>query len=201
MKELGEMSEWLFNTEVSMGTIILRKKTKQVLEFLEKLHEHLISSRQFRRNTANKSETQVQTELRPIILNYLVNYFEDHGYKDPMKKAYKSFYWEGQEGEYGKKRGTTFGARNYPDFIITLPYLIAIEYKQSMNGGLVKQGIGQSIMHTVSKDFDFVYYLFHDQNKDKKIAKSINGVSEKFILDTIWKDFNVLMKIYKPHYS
>ncbi len=179
-----------------MSTIILRKKTKQVLEFLEKLHNHIISSPQFRKNTANKFETQVQAELRPIILNYLVNYFKAHGYKDPMKKAYSSFYWEGQEGEYGKKRGTTFGARNYPDFIITSPYLIAIEYKQSMNGGLVKQGIGQSIMHTVSKDFDFVYYLFHDQNKNRKIAESITADSEKFILDTIWKDFNVFMKFY-----
>ncbi len=63
-------------------------------------------------------------------------------------KAHRSFYWEGQEGKYGKERATTFGARNYPDFIITDPYLVAIEYKQSPNGSTVKQGMGQSMMHT-----------------------------------------------------
>ena len=50
-------------------------------------------------------------------------------------------------------------------------------------------------MHTVSGDFDYVYYLFHDQNKDKRIKNSIGGSSEKYILDLIWRDFNVYMKL------
>ena len=44
-----------------------------------------------------------------------------------------------------------------PDFIIKKPYLIAVEYKQSGNGSLVKQAIGQSMMHAMSKDFDYVF--------------------------------------------
>ena len=49
-------------------------------------------------------------------------------------------------------------------------------------------------MHTFSEDFDYVYVLFHDENKDKKIEKSITNPSEKKIIEKIWKDFNVLLK-------
>ncbi len=113
------------------------------------------------------SGIRIQTELRPLIIRYLEEHFASQGYKDAVKKANGSFYWESQEGKYVKGRRKTFGARNYPDFIITDPYLIAIEYKQNENGSTVKQGIGQSIMHTLTGDFDYVYYLFHDQNGDK----------------------------------
>ena len=111
-----------------------------------------------------------------------------------MAKANKSFYWEGQEGKYGKERSTTFGARNYPDFIVTDPYLLAIEYKQSPNGSTVKQGIGQSFMHTMTEEFHYVYYLFHDESKDKRIDSSIHNEQEMFILEKMWADFNVFIR-------
>ena len=111
-----------------------------------------------------------------------------------MRKANNSFYWEGQEGKYGQERATTFGARNYPDFIITEPYVIAVEYKQSPYGSTVKQGIGQSLMHTLTEDFHYVYYLFHDENKDKKIENSVTNKNEKAILEKMWSEFNVYIK-------
>ena len=48
----------------------------------------------------------------------------------------------------------------------------------------MKHGIGQSIMHTLSEEFDFVYYLFHDESKDKRIEKSIKNERENFIIET-----------------
>ena len=39
-------------------------------------------------------------------------------YVDFIGKANKPFYWEGEEGKYGKERKLTFASRNYPDFII-----------------------------------------------------------------------------------
>ncbi len=172
----------------------MKKKTKKLTEFIEGLHKYITTNPQFRRNTHNKSEIQIQTEIRPLIIRYLEKYFKKQGYKDFTGKAYKSFYWEGQEGKFGKERSTTFGARNYPDFIITAPYLVAIEYKQSPNGSIVKQGIGQSLMHTLTEDFHYVYYLFHDESKDKKIEKSIKNKSEKYILNKMWTDFNVFIR-------
>jgi len=128
-----------------------------------------------------------------LIIRYLEDHFEKGGYKDAVKKANQAFYWEGEEGQYGKARKTTFGTRNYPDFIITDP-LIAIEYKQSPHGSTVKQGIGQSIMHTLSEDFHFVYYLFHDESKDNRIQDSITNEVESLIVDRMWQEFNVLIK-------
>ena len=58
----------------------------------------------------------------------------------------------------------------------------------------MKQAIGQSMMHTMSEQFDFVYILFHDENKDKKIEDSVNGKIEKNIMKTVEKDFNVFLK-------
>jgi len=172
----------------------MKKKTTQVKNFIENLHKFIITNPQFRKRTKDKSETQIQAEIRPLIIEYLQDYFAKKGYKDVVQKSNKSFYWEGQEGNYGKSRATTFGARNYPDFIITFPYLIAVEYKQSKNGSTVKQGIGQSIMHTMTEDFHYVYYLFHDENSDKRIDKSITNTKEAEIITKMWNDFNVYLK-------
>lgn len=172
----------------------MKKKTKRLIEFVEGLHEYIVTNPQFRKDTRDKPEAHIQAEIRPLIIRYLENYFEKHGYKDYERKANSSFYWEGQEGKYGKARATTFGSRNYPDFIITSPYLIAIEYKQSSNGSTVKQGIGQSIMHTLCEDFNYVYYLFHDENKDKRIEKSILNTSESIIIEKMWRDFNTFIR-------
>ena len=172
----------------------MKKKTAKVTIFIEGLHEFIVNNPQFRKKTGGKSETQIQAEIRPLIIQYLQTYFKEAGYKDDVAKANKSFYWEGQEGKYGKERATTFGARNYPDFIITDPYLLAIEYKQSPNGSTVKQGIGQSLMHTMTEDFHYVYYLFHDESKGKKIESSIDNDQEKYILEKMWSDFNVFIR-------
>jgi len=172
----------------------MKKKTTKVTEFIEGLHSYIVKNPQYRERTAGKPESQIQTEIRPLILRYLENYFADQGYKDSVRKANKSFYWEGQEGKHGKERDSIFGARNYPDFIITAPYLVAIEFKQSPNGSTVKHGIGQSIMHTMTGDFHFSYFLFHDQSKDKKKKKSIRNTKEKYVLERMWSDFNVYIK-------
>ena len=172
----------------------MKKKTAKVTIFIEGLHEFIVNNPQFRKKTGGKSETQIQAEIRPLIIQYLQTYFKEAGYKDDVAKANKSFYWEGQEGKYGKERATTFGARNYPDFIITDPYLLAIEYKQSPNGSTVKQGIGQSLMHTMTEDFHYVYYLFHDESKGKKIESSMDNDQEKYILEKMWSDFNVFIR-------
>ncbi len=172
----------------------MKKKSTHVTAFLTGLHEFIINDPQFRKKTSGKSEVEIQTELRPLIIRYLEKYFDDKGYKDSTAKANQSFYWEGQEGQFGRNSATTFGARNYPDFIITFPYLVAIEYKQSASGSLVKQGIGQSLMHTLCGDFDFVYYLFHDQSPDKRIEKSISQKTESEICKLVWNDFNILVR-------
>jgi len=172
----------------------MKKKSSKVAAFIEGLHDYIVTNPQFRKNTKDKSEVQIQAEIRPLIIQYLQSYFKEAGYKDDVAKANKSFYWEGQEGKYGKDRAATFGARNYPDFIITDPYLVAVEYKQSPNGSTVKQGIGQSLMHTMTEDFHYVYYLFHDESKDKKIEKSGENEKEKCILGKMWSDFNVFIR-------
>lgn len=172
----------------------MKKKTNSAKRFLDGMHEFITENPQFRKDTQKKTEVAIQTELRPLIISYLEKHFKEAGFVDYVGKANKSFYWEGQEGRYGKENSTLFGSRNYPDFVVTEPYLVAIEYKQSQHGSTVKQGIGQSIMHTLGGDFDFVYLLFHDQNKDKRIKRSVIQQSEKLVLKRVWNDYNVLLR-------
>ena len=173
----------------------MRKKTKALRLFLDNLHKAIISNPQFRKDVSQKTEVQIQAELRPVIISYLESYFKVQGYKDYIKKAHNSFYWEGQEGRYKGKRNIIFASRNYPDFIITAPYLVAVEYKQSKNGSVVKHAVGQSIMHTLSEDYDFVYVLFHDENKDKKIEKSFSQDLEQRLSREISEGFNVFLRM------
>lgn len=172
----------------------MKRKTEGCTKFLSDLHNFIVGDPQFRRDTKSKPEKAIQAEIRPLIIRFLEKYFSEAGYKDSTAKANKSFYWEGQEGEFGKDRAAVFGSRNYPDFIITDPYLVAIEYTQSPNGSSIKRGIGQSMIHTLCGDFDFVYYLFHDQSPEKKIQKSIDGKIEADILRLAWEAFNVFVK-------
>lgn len=177
----------------------MKKKSEKLESFILGLHKHITTNRQFRKNTNGKSEVQIQTEIRPLIVDYLKEYFRNEGVVDFERKAYDSFYWEGQEGRNTDKRKGAFGAFNYPDFIIKKPYNIAVEYKQSPNGSIVKHGIGQSILHTMTGEHDFVYFLFRDQSEDLRIVESVKNDSdnnrEKEIIQTLWDDFNVRLVI------
>lgn len=152
----------------------MKKKTTKTTSFIEGLHKYIVTHPQFRKKTGGKSETQIQAEIRPLIISYLEIQFKKAGYKDFVAKANKSFYWEGQEGQYGKARPSTFGTRNYPDFIITEPYLIAIEYKKSPSGSTVKHGVGQSIMHSYVKNSIMFTFCFTMKAK-------INGYGNRLL--------------------
>ena len=50
------------------------------------------------------------------------------------------------------------------------------------------------MIYTLCEEFHYVYYLFHDETKDKRIEDSIQNDRESFIIDKMWTDFNVLIK-------
>ena len=169
----------------------MKKKTKKLEEFIDNLNSYIVESPQLRQDTKNKNEQFIQAEIRSLIIRYLEKHFEDLGYADYVAKANKSFYWEGQEGTFGNVRETVFGGRNYPDFIITSPYIIAVEYKKGNTAALVKQVIGQSLMHTMSGQFDYSYVLFQDENADKRIKSSQSNGIETEVLGTLKNNFNI----------
>ena len=43
-------------------------------------------------------------------------------------------------------------------------------------------------------EFDYVYYLFHDESKDRRIKMSIDDKEESLILERMWTEFNVKIK-------
>ena len=172
----------------------MKKKTEKVRNFLEELHKRIVTDYLFNNETEKRSESYVQAQIRPIIFNFLVDKFKELNFVNPEKKANKSLYWGGSGKVYEGERGEAFGTKNYPDFIIKAPYHVAVEYKKSDSGSLVKQGIGQSIMHTLCKGHHYVYMLFQDENKDKKILKSIAGETEAGTIREMWEKHNVFIR-------
>lgn len=172
----------------------MKKKTAKLVDFVEGLHQFITTHPQFRKQPQRKSEVAIQTEIRPLIIRYLEEHFEAAGYADAVAKANKSFYWEGQEGRYGRERGKIFSTRSYPDFIIVEPYLIAIEYKKNQNPSVLKQLIAQSMVHTLSDEFDYAYCIFHDESRDKRILRSSTGEAESRVIETMRDNFNVFLR-------
>lgn len=173
----------------------MKRKTQKLHDFIDGMNRTIINDPQFRKDITRKNEKEIQTEIRPILLKYLRKHFEKEGIQDVEQKANKSFYWEGQEGQYGKQRDKVFGARSYPDFIIEEPYLIAVEYKQGEYGSSIKHGIGQALLHTMSGDFDYAYLLFRDESKDDEIYHDSFKKTEENIMRRMWEDFNVYIDI------
>ena len=56
----------------------MKAKTKRLIGFIEGLHEFVVHHPQFRKHTDGKSETAIQAEIRPIIIQYLEKYFKEH---------------------------------------------------------------------------------------------------------------------------
>jgi len=173
----------------------MKNKSRKAVEFLTSLHEYITTHKSLRNDTQKKTEQAIQTEIRPLIINFLEDYFKKLGYKDYIAKANNAFYWEGQEGNSDKNRTIVFNSRNYPDFIIKSPYLIAIEYKKSTYGTVVKHAIGQAIIHTMCNEYDYVYCLFKDENTDNRIIDTLNNNYEREIIANIWENFNVFFRI------
>ena len=173
----------------------MKAKTQKAINFINDLHKFILKDDLLRTNVKNKDEKQIQTELRGIIFRRMIEYFKEQDHKNPRSSANKHLYWEGEEGNYSKDKVATFSARNYPDFIITKPYMIAVEYKKGSSGSIVKQGIGQSVIHTIGGEFDFVYCLIQDESKDKQILKSLKNKKEKLIKERFWREFNVRLEI------
>ena len=173
----------------------MKRKTEQARQFIENLHHHIATNTKLRRDVRNHSERDIQQCIYHLTIKYLEKHFKAAGIEEVKaeKKAEEVLYWEGQEGSLRKERPIVFGARNYPDLLIKEPYLVAIEYAQSDTGSVIKRGMGQSIMHTLCGEYDFVYYLFHDKSDDKRIRGSISGLTEREIMSKAWEDFNVYM--------
>ena len=62
----------------------------------------------------------------------------------------------------------------------------------------MKQLIGQSIVHTLSGEFDFVYCLSQDESEGKKITKSIENDAENAIITRMPHEFNLYLWLSRP---
>ena len=72
----------------------VKPKSQKSINFIQELHKHIVRSHFLRQKVQYKNESQIQTELRPIIFNYMVKHFQNQNWKNPENGAKKYFYWE-----------------------------------------------------------------------------------------------------------
>ncbi len=167
-----------------------RKKTAAFTAFMNGLVRNIERDEVLKKfDTSNAAETVGQSQLSNVIHKYLEKYFQN--FKNPSRKAAEECYWEGQRKRDGAAK-MIFGGRNYPDLIIYSPYRIAIEYKLHKSGSLVKQGIGQCMMYTMSGEYDFALLVYHDRTKEKTICSASKKQQEKLIIEEL-KKLNVFV--------
>jgi len=168
----------------------MKKKSPKVVQFIEGLHGFLTLHKGYL-----SSNIETREAIGRLIVKYLEDYFSEAGFKDVISKAHDAFYWQGRQLHYDNDQSPVFGERKYPDFIIDEPYFIAIIYKEGTDGSAFKEGIGESLIYTLSGRFDFVYYLFQDKSEDGKIHRSVDYKLENSILAEMWDHYNVCIKL------
>jgi len=74
----------------------MKNKSNKDKSFIEGLHKYIITHPQFRKKTNGNSETQIQAEIRPLIIRYLGKHFEDAGYKEFVARENHDYrdYWK-----------------------------------------------------------------------------------------------------------
>ena len=48
----------------------MKKKTQQLTNFIDELHDFIVNDPQFRKDTSKKSESVIQGEVRPLMIRY-----------------------------------------------------------------------------------------------------------------------------------
>ena len=83
----------------------MKPKSQKSINFIQELHKHIVRSPLLRQKVQNKNESQIQTELRPIIFNYMVNTFS----KSELEKSRE---WCEKILLLGRTRGQTHKNRD-----------------------------------------------------------------------------------------
>lgn len=172
----------------------MKKKSKKITLFIDNLHEFIAAYPGFRRSAVNVKHTDVVLDIKSLIFAYLNNYFTNCGFTNPVEKTRNSLILDRLDEHYQVDGTPVFGEICIPTFIILKPYRLAIEYRQGNRASALKEGIGQSILHTVSGRYDFAYFLFHDLNKNKRIMTSNDYRLESSIVSELWDRHNIRIK-------
>lgn len=126
------------------------------------------------------------------IRGHIADIFEEHfGFsKEAAKsKAHDNVVFE-QIAKHTINNFSFLGVQHRPDMEIHFDDMsIGIEIKKGDNGAAVREGVGQSLAY--ASKYDFVIYMFIDTTSDGKIRRSRNNAREKFMLNSLWDNYNI----------
>ena len=69
----------------------MKPKSQKSINFIQELHKHIVRSPLLRQKVQNKNESQIHTELRSKIFNYLVKHFQNQNWKNPENGTKNTF--------------------------------------------------------------------------------------------------------------
>lgn len=170
-----------------------KKRTKIVTRLMESLmNSEIYETIDYRR----LDESRIKQYMHRIILDEvtkMISEFDNISENTAKEKSRKNLYWEGDK-KTTVNNMLFFGTQHRPDFVLNYNDLrIAVEVKKGENGSSLREGIGQGIVYTTN--YDFCVYLFIDTSKEKKILNSFGSEKETEMIDSLWKNHNVMFYV------
>ena len=167
-------------------------KTKKREELLDAIvnvitHKDIYDTIDYR----NSNESSIkQFMYQPLLSELTKQYSKRYNSEDKAKnKAKESLIWEANK-QTTLHNITLFGTQHRPDMVTEINGLnIAIEVKKGSTGNDLRSGFGQCLVY--QSHYDFIIYLFVDTSDDKRILNSVSGNKEKYLIDSIWENYNV----------
>jgi hypothetical protein len=165
-------------------------KTKKRNDFIKLISDTLTDKEIFDTIDYNrKNEDAIKQFMYQPLVNSLKTLYEKNNNKDAKNKAKASIIWEANK-QSTLHNMILFGTQHRPDMEVIYNGLkIAIEIKKGNNGSDIRQGIGQCITYSIK--YDFVIFIMIDTTDDKKILNSVNAEKETFIINDLWKNYNI----------
>jgi len=170
-----------------------RRRVKMV-RAIEKsiMHPDIYGTINYRR----MNEAQIKQYMHRYLLDCVSSLYKDDkkcNEDTSIKFAKSAVLWEGNV-KTTINNLIFMGTQHRPDMVVEFPkYRIGIEVKKGNAGGVVREGIGQSIVY--STVFDFVICLVVDTSNDKKILNSVKSDKERQVVKSLWNEYNISFNV------
>jgi len=174
--------------------VIKKKKTRKAVAIIEGIVTALKSDRIYcTLDYKHKNEAEIKIFMHNVLLDGLKKIYKQMQpnlrESTMQKKAKRSLVWE-SDVKATINNIIFLGTQHRPDFLVDIYGLrIGVEIKRGDDGSSIREGIGQSMVY--STEYDFVIYLFIDITSDKKIVRGYNGQTEKYLVDSMWENYNI----------
>lgn len=169
----------------------LASKSKNRLAILEMIQDGILTD-EVSSLIESQSEEKVNELIYPNLLEKITDYVMDKkGFSRSLAREKAKTMIKSDESTTSPVKNIQFmGTDNRPFMVIDVGGItVAVEIRKGNRGNSLREGFGQSMIH--STIYDFVLCVFIDTSESQKIKHGSTSITEQYFLDNIWENFNI----------